>query len=111
MDNRYTEKSFGDWLDSLAKSKVHDNMRYKYEKDYVLVMNLCDGFGYIPEISKSTIEGATERYKHFNKSLLDISGLSDERIREVSAQIDSNSENLKHRWINILRNKGIKITD
>lgn len=114
MDNRDPEKIFGEWLCSLVnnrtvKSAIHAKICSKYEEDYVLVMNLCNGFGYTTEISQSSIENAKERYKQFNKSLLEFSGLSDDKLREVSAQIDCNAEKLKQRWINILNNKGIKI--
>lgn len=116
MDNRDFMKAFGEWLcaiapNSLVKSLTHDSMRAMFERDYVIVTNLCNGFGKIPSISIKTIEGAKERYKEFNKSVLEISPLSEEKKKEVSAQIDLNAEEQKRRWISILQAKGIIITE
>ena len=116
MDNRDYMKTFGEWLCTIApnpmvKSLAHDSMRAMYERDYVIVTNLCNGFGKIPSISIKTIEGAKERYKEFNKSVLEISPLSEDEKKEVSAQIDLNSEEQKRRWISILQAKGIIITE
>lgn len=112
MDNRDNIKAFGEWLcaiapNSLVKSLMRDSMRAMYERDYVIVTNLCNGFGEMPSISIKTIDGAKERYKEFNKSVLEISPLSEEDKKGVSAQIDLNAENLKQRWIHILRQRGI----
>ena len=52
-----------------------------------------------------------ERYKEFNKAVLEISPLSAEEKKEVSAQIDLNAEEQKKRWINILQVKGITINE
>lgn len=82
-----------------------------YERDYVLVTNLCNGFVYMSEISMTVIDGAKEHYKEANKSLLEISPLSNNEKKVISSQIDDNAEMLKHQWINMLRNKGIFITN
>lgn len=116
MDNRDYMKAFGEWLcsiapNSLLKSLTHDSMRAMYERDYVIVTNLCNGFGKIPTISIKTIDGAKERYKEFNKAVLEISPLSEKEKKEVSAQIDFNAEEQKNIWINILQVKGITITE
>lgn len=116
MDNRDYMKTFGEWLCSIApnplvKSMMHDSLRGMYERDYVLVTNLCNGFGKIPTISIKTIDGAKERYKEFNKAVLEISPLSKEENKEVSAQIDLNAEEQKRIWISILKIKGIIITE
>ena len=115
MDNRDYMKVFGEWLCSIApnsfgKSLTHDSMRAMYERDYVIVTNLCNGFGIIPSISMTTIDGAKERYKEFNKAVLEISPLSEDEKKEVSAQIDFNAEGQKKRWISILQERGIHIT-
>ncbi len=49
MDNRDCMKAFGEWLcsiapNSLVKSLTHDSIRYMYERDFVIVTNLCNGF-------------------------------------------------------------------
>lgn len=114
MDNRDYMKAFGEWLCSIApnplvKSLTHDSIRAMYERDYVIVTNLCNDFGKIPTISIKTIDGAKERYKEFNKAVLEISPLSEEEKKEVSAQIDLNAENLKQQWIHTLQQRGIGI--
>lgn len=114
MDSRNYMKAFGEWLCSIApnpmiKSMLHGSMKDMYERNYILVTNLCNGFGYIPEIPVSTIDGAKERYKEFNKSVLESSSLSDEIKKKVSGQIDHNAEILKQHWINILHQRGIQI--
>lgn len=116
MDNRDYMKAFGEWLCSIApspmvKSLMHGSMSAMYQRDYIIVTNLCDGFLYLPEISMSNIDGAKERYKEINKSALETSPLSDEIKREVSTQIDLNAEEQKKRWINTLQVKGITITE
>ena len=116
MDNRDNMKAFGEWLCSIApnpmvKSVTHDSMRAMYERDYVIVTNLCNGFGRIPTISIKTIDGAKERYKEFNKALLEITPLSEEEKKKVSTQIDLNAEEQKNRWISILQTKKIIITE
>lgn len=108
-------KAFGEWLcsiapNSLVKSMTHDSIRYMYERDYVIVTNLCNGFLYLPEISMSHIEGAKERYKEINKSVLEASPLSDDIKKKISSQIDQNAEKQKNKWISILCNKGVRIT-
>ncbi len=116
MDNRDCMKAFGEWLcsiapNSLVKSLTHDSIRYMYERDYVIVTNLCNGFLYFPEISMSHIEGAKERYKEVHKAMLEISPLSEDEKENISVQIDLNAEEQKMIWINILQVKGITITD
>ena len=95
----------------MVKSMLHGSMKDMYERDYILITNLCNGFGYIPEIPVSTIDGAKERYKEFNKAVLEISTLSEDEKKKVSVQIDLNAEQQKKRWINILQLKGITITE
>lgn len=97
MDNRDYMKEYDAWScaitpNSLVKSLAHDSSRAIYERAYVLVTNLCNGFERIPTISIKTIDRAKERYKEFNKSLLEISPLSEEKKKDVSAQIDLNAE-------------------
>lgn len=116
MDNRDYMKAFGEWLCSIApspmvKSLMHGSMSAMYQRDYIIVTNLCDGFLFLPEISMSIIDGAKERYKEINKYALEASPLSDEIKKEVSAQIDFNAEEQKKKWINILQAKGITITE
>ena len=70
MDSRDYMKAFGEWLCSIApnpmaKSMLHGSMKDMYERDYILVTNLCNEFGYIPEIPESTIDGAKERSIYF----------------------------------------------
>lgn len=112
MDNRDYMKVFGEWLCSIApnhvvKSMLHGSMSTMYQRDYIIVTNLCNGFLYLPEISMSNIDGAIERYKEINKSALEASPLSDEIKKEISSQIDLNAESLKQQWIHILRQRGI----
>lgn len=116
MQNRDYMKAFGEWLCSIApnrivKSVIYGSMSTMYQRDYIIVTNLCNGFGYIPEIAISTIDGAKERYKEFNKAVLEISALSENEKKKVSAQIDLNAEEQKKIWINILQLKGITITE
>ena len=116
MDNRDYMKAYGEWLCSIApspmvKSLMHGSMSSMYQRDYIIVTNLCDGFLFLLEISMSIIDGAKEHYKEINKSVLETSPLSDEIKREVSAQIDFNAEEQKKKWINILQAKGITITE
>lgn len=114
MDNRNYMKAFGEWLCAVApnpmiKSLMHGFMTAMYQRDYIIVTNICDGFLYLQEISMSIIEGAKESYKEFNKSALESSPLSDEIKEKVSGQIDRNAEILKQHWINILHQRGIQI--
>lgn len=114
MDNRDYMKVFGEWLCTIApnhvvKSMLHGSMSTMYQRDYIIVTNLCNGFLYLPEISMSNIDGAIERYKEINKSALGASPLSDEIKKEISSQIDLNSEDIKQQWISILCNKGVRI--
>ena len=116
MDNRDCMKAFGEWLCSIApntlvKSLTHDSIRYMYERDFVIVTNLCNGFLENPTISIKTIDGAKERYKEVNRALLEISPLAEDEKEKVSAQIDLNAEEQKKIWINILKLKGITITE
>lgn len=116
MDNRVCIKAYGEWLCSIApnpmiKSLNHISIGFMYERDYVIVTNLCDGFWILPEVSMRTIEGAKERYKQFNKSVLEMSPLPEDKKKEVSVQIDANAEIQKQKWISILHKRGIKITE
>ena len=116
MDNRDYMKMYGEWLCSIAtspmvKSLMHGSMSAMYQRDYIIVTNLCDGFIFLPEISMSIIDGAKERYKEINKSALEAFSISDEIKKEVSVQIDFNAEEQKKKWINILHGKGITITE
>ena len=108
MDNRDCMKAFGEWLcsiapNSLVKSLTHDSIRYMYERDFVIVTNLCNGFWENPTISIKTIDGAKERYKEVNRALLEISPLAEDEKEKVSAQIDLNAEEQKKIWIHILQ--------
>ena len=114
MDNRDYMKMYGEWLCSIApspmvKSLMHGSMSTMYQRDYIVVTNLCDGFLFLPEISMSIIDGAKERYNEINKSALEASPLSDEIKKEVSSQIDINAENLKQQWIYVIQQKGIRV--
>lgn len=116
MDSRDSIIAFSEWLCSVApnpviKSLMHGSMSAIYQRDYIIVTNICNGFLYLPEISMSIIEGAKELYKDFNKSALEASSLSDEIKKHVSSQIDNNAETLKQQWIDILHQKGIQIKD
>ena len=116
MDNRDYMKAYGEWLCSIApspmvKSLMHGSMSTMYQRDYIIVTNLCDGFLFLPEISMSIIDGAKERDKEINKSALEAFPISDEIKKEVSAQIDLNAEEQKRRWINTLKVNGITITE
>ncbi len=96
MDNRDYMKAFGEWLCAVApnpmiKSLMHGSMTAMYQRDYIIVTNICDGFLYLPEISMSIIEGAKERYKEINKSVLEASPLSDDIKKQISSQIDQNA--------------------
>ena len=56
MDNRDYMKAFGEWPCSIApnpmaKSLMHDSLRSMYERDYVIVTNLYNGFEKIPTMS------------------------------------------------------------
>jgi len=82
-----------------------------YERDFVIVTNLCNGFWENPTISIKTIDWAKERYKEVNRALLEISPLAEDEKEKVSAQIDLNAEEQKKIWINILQLKGITITE
>lgn len=115
MDNRDYMKTFGEWLCSIApnsivKSLTHDSIRAMYERDYIVVTNLCNDFEYLPEISMNTIDGAKERYKEYNKFMLEVSPFSENEKKQISVQIDCNAERLKQNWINTLQSKNIKIT-
>ncbi len=116
MDNRDDIKAFGEWLCSIApnqmvKSMMHGSMSAMYQRDYVIVTNLCSGFGFIPEISMTVIDGAKEYYKEFHKSVLEASSLSDDEKKGISSLIDSNAEHLKQQWIKTLHQKGIRINN
>ncbi|MDE7438005.1 MAG: hypothetical protein K2M93_05915 [Muribaculaceae bacterium] len=116
MDSRDYMKAYGEWLCSIVpspmvKSLMHGSMSAMYQRDYIVVTNLCDGFLFLPKISISIVDGAKKHYKEINNSALEAFPLSDEIKKEVSAQIDFNAEEQKKRWINILQVKGISITN
>lgn len=116
MDYRDGMKVYGEWLCSIApnpmiKSLMHNSISTMYERDYVIVTDLCNGFGNLPEISMSTIDGAKERYKQVNKSVLEMAPFPEGRKKDVSAQIDANAESLKQKWISTIQQRGIKITN
>ncbi|MBO5025938.1 MAG: hypothetical protein J6C86_07340 [Bacteroidaceae bacterium] len=116
MDNLDYMKAFGKWLCSIApnpmvKSMIHGSMSAMYQRDYVIVTNLCNGFLYLPEISMSNIEGAKEHYKEFKKFALEVAPFSDEIKKGLSSQIDLNAEDLRQQWINTLNYRGIRINN
>lgn len=114
MNFRDDMKAYGERLCSIApnpmvKSLTHGTISAMYERDYVIVTSLCDGLGSLPEIAMGTIDGAKERYKQCNKTILEASSLSGDKKKEVADQIDANAEILKQKWISILHERGIKI--
>lgn len=116
MDNRDGMKAYGEWLCSIApnsmvKSLTHGTIGTMYERDYVIVTNVCKGFGILSEIPMSTIDGAKEYYKQLNKSLLETFWLTEDEKKNVSAKIDATAEELKQDWVNILIKRRVVITD
>ena len=114
MDNRGVTTIFGEWLCSLmsspfAKSFMHAGISSMFQRDYVIITNLCNGYGYMSEIPMTVIDGAKEWYKQSNKAFLEISPLSDHEKQSISLGIDDNAELEKQRWITSLLNKGIRI--
>lgn len=114
MNNRDATSIFGEWLCSLmaspyAKSFMHAGISSMYQRDYVIVTNLCNGYGYISEIPMTVIDGAKEWYKQSNKAFLEISPLSEREKQSISLGIDNNAELERQRWISSLLSKGIKI--
>lgn len=109
-------KAYGEWLCSIESNPTltslpHGSIEVMYKRDYVVVINLCNGFGHLAEIAMRTIDGAKECYKQFNKLVLEMSSLSEDKKKDVAAQIDANAEILKQEWISVLQKRGIKITD
>jgi len=116
MDSRNYMKAYGEWLcsivpDPMVKSMMHGSISTMYQRDYIIVTNLCNGFWEIPTISIKTIDGAKERYKEVNKTVLEISPIAEDEKEKVSAQIDINAEEQKKKWINTLQVKGITIAE
>lgn len=114
MNNQDVTTIFGEWLCSLmssplAKSFMHAGISSMYERDYVIVTNLCNGYGYVSEIPIAIIDGAKEWYKQSNKAFLEISPLPDRGKQSISLGIDNNAEIEKQRWISSLSNRGIRI--
>lgn len=114
MNDRDVTTNFGEWLCRLTsspygKSALHVGMSSMYQRDYVIVSNLCNGYGYIPEIPMALIDGAKEWYKQINKALLEVTPLSDQEKQIISTNIDSNAELEKQKCISLLSNKGIRI--
>ena len=75
MDNRDIKKNFGEWLCSLSsspivKSAIHADLSSMYHQDFIIVSNLCNGYGYMPQISITVIDGTKEWYKQANKDSL-----------------------------------------
>ena len=116
MDNRDMRTAFGEWLCSIlsrpiVKAGVHAGIRNEYERDYVFVNNLYNGFCFAEEISIKVIDGAKEWYIQNNKSLLEVSMLTEERKKELSNGIETNAEILKQRWITTFRSRDISIIE
>lgn len=114
MSNRNVTTFFGEWLSglmssSIGKSIIHAGIGSMYQRDYVIVTNLCNGYGYISEIPMTIIDGAKEWYKQSNKAFLEISPLSDQDKQSISVGIDSNAEKEKERWLYCLQAQSIKI--
>ena len=115
MDNRDIKKSFGEWLCSLSsspivKTAIHADLSSIYHQDFIIVSNLCNGYGYMPQISLTVIDGAKEWYQQANKAFLETSNLSEQMKSAISLEIDKNAEAEKQRWLRILDDKGIIIT-
>lgn len=115
MENKDLKNIFGEWMceilsSPIMKAGIHANIGKNYERDYILVTNLYDGFWSAKEISLETINGAKERYIQFNKYLLETFLPFDDRKKDISDAIDGNAEILKERWIKVFTDRGIKIT-
>ena len=115
MDNRDLKTALGEWLCTLTsspviKSAIHADLSSMYHQDFIILSNLVNGYGYMSQVPISVIDGAKEWYKQANKAFLEASTLSEQTKVAVSSEIDRNAENEKQRWLNILHNKGIKIT-
>ena len=115
MDNRDIKKSFDEWLCSLSsspivKTAIHADLSSMYHQDFIIVSNLCNGYGYMPQISLTVIDGAKEWYKQANKAFLETSNLSEQMKSAISLEIDKNAEAEKQRWLRVLDDKGIIIT-
>lgn len=115
MDNRDKKKIFGEWLCSLSsspivKTAIHADLSSMYHQDFIIVSNLCNGYGYMPQISLTVIDEAKEWYKQANKAFLETSNLSEQMKSAISLEIDKNAEDEKQRWLSILSNRNIKIS-
>ena len=115
MNNRDIKTVVGEWLSNLTsspviKSAIHADLSSMYHQDFIIISNLCNGYGYIPQISLTVIDGAKEWYKQANKSFLEASNLSEQTKFAVSLEIDKNAESEKQRWLRVLDDKGIIIT-
>ena len=115
MNNRDLKTAVGEWLCTLTsspviKSTIHADLSSMYHQDFIIVSNLVNGYGYMSQIPISVIDGAKEWYKQANKAFLEASTLSEQTKVSVSSEIDRNAESEKQRWLNVLHNKGIKIT-
>lgn len=80
MDNRDIKTAVGEWLCNLTsspviKSAIHADLSSMYHQDFIVISNLCNGYGYMPQISLTVIDGAKEWYKQANKSFLEASNL------------------------------------
>lgn len=116
MNNRKIKTAVGEWLCTLTSSPVvksanHANLSSMYQQDFIIVSNLVNGYGYVPQISITIIDGAKEWYKHANKALLEAFDMPEQTKKSVSLEIDKNAESEKQRWLNVLHAKGITITE
>jgi len=116
MNNRDVKTAVGEWLCSLTsspivKSAIHADLSSMYHQDFIIISNLCNGYGYVPKVPMTVIDGAKKWYIQANKAFLETSNLSEPMKVIVSSEIDNNAETEKQRWINILQDKGINIID
>ena len=114
MDNRDVRTAFSEWLCSIVsrpivKAGVHAGIRNEYERDYIFVNNLYNGFCFTEEISIKVIDGAKTWYVQNYKELLEISVLTDNQKKEVFESIKDNAETLKQRWIQAFEDRGIRV--
>lgn len=81
-----------------------------YHQDFIIVSNLFNGYGFIPQISITVIDGTKEWYKQANKAFLEASNLSEQTKFAVSLDIYKNAESEKQRWLRVLYDRGIKVS-
>lgn len=114
MNNIDMKNAFGEWLCNMlshpiVKAGIHAGIRNEYEQDYMLVTELYNDFWHTAAINMKTIDGAKKWYIHNNKSLLEISTLTDDQKKEVSDNIEFNAETLKQKWIQAFEDRGIRV--